>query len=207
MAGKWTLPSFAQTRQGVERAGANLTRTTVTPNVDANGKPEHTIDPVPETYAPRYNAYRGGEMHGVPAAEPWDGGPQGFTDGTVDVHWDHSDADEHVIPVRIVADADEVIKTWRSGQNQAPAQGNSPAPIIPRNRQRTKLYLRNISTTSQTVWISQDVNASPFAGYPLNVADGPLALETTGPVYAISSDVNPCPVAFLYEFVERVTVQ
>lgn len=199
------LPSKAQMRERAQRAAASLTGTTVTPDKDAAGKDKPLpITPHMEGRG-NNNPYRGQQMHGVAPGAEWEPVTE-FGNGTIDVVWDHNDPDEHVVPVRIVADADEQIKTWRTGQSQAPGTGNSPAPILPRNRQRTKATIKNTTSTGQTLWIGRDVNVNPFSGYPLAAAEV-LAFEHTETVYAISSDANPCPVSFAYEFVERVTVK
>lgn len=199
------LPSRAQLRERALRAAASLTATTVTPDKDAAGKVKPSpLAPEMESHAGHFNAYRGVEMHGVAPGEDWEA-PTEFGNGTVEVTWDHVDPDAHVVPVRIIADADEAIKTWRVGQSAAPGTGNPGAPIVPRNRKRTKLTLKNVTSTGQTLWIAQDVNVSPFNGYPL-AGNEVMSFEHTGVVYAISSDVNPCPVTFMYEFIERVTV-
>lgn len=206
----WVLPTLAELRAQGQKIGANLTVTTVTPNVDVNGKPVPEPDePIMDTFAPRVNAYRGSEMHGVKSGEPWDGGPQGFTDGTVPVEWDYSDPDRYVVPVRIVEDADETLNRWRTGQHQGSPTGSAPAMIVPQHRQRTRILLRNISSNaSQILWITHgaDMNG-PFTGYPLFNNDAPLELYTHEAIYAASSDNNPCAVAFAYEYVGRVDFQ
>lgn len=200
------LPSLAQIRQRAAQMGANLTRTTITPNVDVDGKPEHEpVAPVLEHPNERYNAYRGTEMHGVKPGDPWDGGPDGFTNGTVDVHWSHEDTDYPIIPVRIVSDADEVLERWRSTQHQAAPAGMAPAQILPQHRQRTRIRIKNLSTTTQTVWILHSENENgTFNGFPLAPTDPPFELITHEAVYASSSDVNPAPVAMVVEFVDRL---
>jgi hypothetical protein len=204
------LPSLAQVRQRAAQMGArlgtNLTRTTVTPNVDVNGKPEHEPEtPIMEHPNERYNAYRGTEMHGVEPGNPWDGGPEGFTNGTVDVHWTHDDPDYGVVPVRVVADPDETLNRWRTAQHFANAVGLAPAQIIPQHRQRTRIRIVNLSTTDQTIWIihSENENGS-FNGFPIKPTDPPFELITHEAVYASSSDANPAPVAFVVEFVDRL---
>lgn len=193
------LPSFAQVRSALLKAGVlPADSRKLPPPVDMTGEP--VPEPVqPQTEGrPAYNAWRGGEMHGVVAPVALEPNAEGYGDGTVAVHYDETE--EHVLPVRIVSgDEAETINAWHATQSVAPVAGERPpVQIVPRNRKRTKVRVQNIAA-ADGAWIGSDGQVSPSNGWWL--APGvSVDLSTTEPIYAVSGTANPVPLGVIIEY-------
>lgn len=200
------LPSFGQVREAVVRAtrGAGFSVTTTPPPLPetAEGEPiAAPSDPVMEGRQP-YFPYRGTETHGVVSPDPTVlEDAEGYGPGTVDVIYDESPKGGTVIDVRVISDSAEQLAAWRVNQFTAPAVGNPPIGIASRQRNRTKLEIKNLSDVVG-VWIGPEAELSAFNGYYLGPGED-VTLSSTEPVYALANGPDPVAVCLLSEFTQE----
>jgi hypothetical protein len=150
---------------------------------------------------PAYLPYRGNEMHGVEPPPAMTPEPQGYGAGTVDVVYDETPPGHGVIDVRVITDDKEQLHDWRSNQLLAPAAGNPPQGIASRQRNRTKLQIKNVSTTDG-LWIGPNAEVSAFNGYYLAPGED-VTLNSTESVFALGNGPNLVPVCVLTEFTQQ----
>jgi hypothetical protein len=200
------LPSYAELRERLVKAtrGAGFPVQTPQPPPPETAEGE----PIPEPYDPiaegrqAYLPYRGTEMHGVASPDPTVfEDAEGYGPGTVPVVYDETPKGGTVIDVRLVSDSAEQLAAWRVNQFTAPAAGNPPANIASRQRNRTKLQIKNLATVDG-VWIGPSAELSAFNGWLLKAGEE-VTLSSTETVYALANGANIVPVALLTEFTQE----
>jgi hypothetical protein len=139
--------------------------------------------------------YRGAEDHGVAFSAdtvayggPLHDGLGGTTQESLTVLPTPSPPDIDPIPVYVVhpdSDDSENYIIFRTGQTFATVQA---APIIGRQRNRTKLKVRNLGP--DTIYLGQNESLNPTNGFPLSV-NSEWNTETTEELYAlVAGDVE-----------------
>lgn len=196
------LPSFAQIRSRALRAGIiPATDTPLDPPVDQEGRniPDD-MDPIAEGRGP-FLPYRGTEMHGVPAPPPGREDAEGYTGGTVNVHYREDDdgKPEHVLPVRIVEGESSAVTFTAFRVDQFIVPSDRVIMIVPRLRTRKKLIIRNMNQGGNRVWIgpTAEIASSGIAGGAVH-ATGAFPVmgnsredfTTTEAMYAIAAGPN-----------------
>lgn len=194
------LPSWASIRKFLLESPAirPSVQTPLSPPVDVTGKPEPPpVMPQEESRLP-YIPYRGSQDHGVPTPSVFHEDAEGYTGGTVDVHYDDKEPGGTVLDVRVISDAVEQISAWRVTQSVCPVMGSAPAQIVNRNRTRSKVTVQNLSQTDG-IWISPDTNTSPLTSYFI-AAGTSKDFSTTEEIYGMSGTATAVPVAILWEY-------
>ena len=194
------LPSFAQLRDATKKFVANTRLPGEAPTPfydDPNDNDPDAIPPVMEGRG-QFIPYRGTETHGVALGEMTDSGPQGYGDGSVAVMYDAEPPKDHVVSVRIVTDAKEEIKAFRTDRTYA---SSVVTAIVNRNRQRTSVKIKNIG--GGVVLIGHDTTLNAMNGYPL--ADGAeTSFTSTEAIYAVSQDGTTRELAILTDFTQDI---
>ncbi len=200
-----TMPGYSEVRERLLKVARGLASTQspepLPPVTPEGGVIPEPVDPQMEGRQ-RYFPYRGIETHGVPSPDPTvTEDAEGYGKGTVDVVYDETPKGGAVIDVRVISDSAEQLKAWRVNQLTVPPAGNPPAMIASRQRERTKLEIKNMSTTDG-MWISPESNVSAFNGYFL-AAGASQTLSSTEAVYALSNSAALVPVCMLTEFTQE----
>jgi hypothetical protein len=199
------MPSFAEVREALIKATRGAGFTFQTPPPPPPQTPEGHDIPEPldteEEGRPAFIPYRGGEFHGVEPPAHMVPDAEGYGPGTVDVVYDEQPPGHGAIDVRVISDDKEQLHAWRTNQLLAPAAGNPPQQIASRQRNRTKLKIKNVSTTDG-VWIGPAAEVSAFNGYYLAPGDDET-LNSTESVYALGNGPNLVAVCVLTEFVQE----
>lgn len=192
------LPSWPQVRLRGKQIAAALAPPITTPE----GKPvAPAVDPIPEGRSP-YIPYRGPNVHGGPnTTQAAYSEPEHYGDGSVAVHWNPPEAPDHIVPVRIIADAKEQITNFRTGQIPT---GDNAQMIVNRNRGRTNLKLKNLSAAGgNACWIGSDESVNSMSGYRLDGGQE-LTLSSTEDVWAINVVPGaPVILSFLIEYTQQ----
>jgi hypothetical protein len=207
-----TLPSWPQLKDAAKKG---LARTQLPPrpelfqDVEGDDDP-HAIDPVAEG-RPAYNPYRGSEFHGVEPKERWVPDAEGYGDGTVSVIYDEDTGPEHVVPVRIVSgDEAETFLAFRVDQFIVPS--DRVITLVPRNRQRKTLKVRNLNQGGNRVWVGNTQEIVQYGGaggavhsvgaFPI-MGNSSESFNTTEAIFAIAAGPNAdgsAQVVIYYEF-------
>jgi hypothetical protein len=195
------LPSWPQVREAVQKG---IARTQPPPPPEQFRDEPGDVDPsaIEPTMEGQQSflPYRGTENHGVPFGSMTDGGPQGFNDGSVAVVYDEPPPPDHVVIVRLVTDAKEEIKAFRTDQSSA---GGFPQAIVNRQRQRTSLKIKHLGGNgTPRVWLGEGPELTAMNGYPLD-SGGEITISSTEAVYAVSNDplIN-VPLAIWVDFTQ-----
>lgn len=153
--------------------------------------------PVPDQPAGEVFAYRGQEKHGVESPHPYLRG-----EDTLDTIEEFQPVEPpplpDPIPVIIVNDngGARQIQSWSANQMSVDA---APRQIVGRNRARTKVTIRNLSTTV-TIFVGRSPNGTTaLSGYPLGPGAS-MELAATDEVCAVSPTGALVYVGILQEF-------
>lgn len=195
------MPSFAQVRQAAIKAakGPISTHTDHTPPVTVEGKDTpKPRDPHMESRQ-AYFPYRGVETHGVPSPAPYVPDAEGYTDGLTEVRWDEDEPGGTVLDVRVISDAAEQIRAFRTLQYPLPANTAAPLQIVSRNRARTKITFQNMSAVDGCLIGGPSVSAT--TGYYL-APGANKELSTTEEVWGISNTANSPIVSVIMEYTQ-----
>lgn len=154
-------------------------------------------EPVMEEYAGENFPYRGIETHGVkPTADPTNM-PDWREDGRlVPVAYVPEGVEIAPIPVRIVTSGQKEVKKFRVNKYVVP---DTPVQMLPRDATRTRIRIRNRST-SLNIFIGSDSSVTEDFGYIVGTS-ATLELVTTEEVWAIAGAGNTVSIDLLTEYV------
>jgi len=156
----------------------------------------HPTAPILETYEGTNHPYRGVEQHGVSDTGDPSDPVREFSDGTRKVIYEEPPKEIDPVPVRIVQEGSQELRTLRTWQYSLSA--GQVARVIPANPNRTKVRIKNLAAFA--VYIGGDPAVAAFTGYPLNQNET-LELDTQDEVYVLNPDlVLNANVAFVDQF-------
>lgn len=153
-------------------------------------------EPAAEVYAGENFPYRGIETHGVkPTADPTNM-PDWRSDGRlVPVLTVPPNVEIEPVPVRIVNEGSREIKRWRNSTYLVP---DTAVQIVGRDRTRTRVLIRNVST-ADPIFIGTDSSLTPTFGYVLDFG-ATLELFSTEEIWAIANPTDSVSLNILVEY-------
>jgi hypothetical protein len=144
----------------------------------------HPTDPILETYEGSNHPYRGIEQHGIPDT----GGPSDpvreFSDGTRKVIYDEPPKEIDPVPVRVIQQGDEEIRSWRVITDKVPAL-NGVRRVLGQNKKRTKIRIKN--NNNFFLYIGTNESIASYTGYPMGAFES-LELDIQEEVWVMNPD-------------------
>lgn len=144
------------------------------------------LNPIPErAFAPVF-PYRGMQQHGVPVdAQPWIPQDAEAQSWEGEVVYDPEHIPLQPIPVVIVNESEEEIRSWRAVTHSVRMTGASL--VVGQNPRMTRVRLRNTSDATDTdmiVWVGHESNVGRLSGWPIYPGEQ-LEICAEEEVYAI----------------------
>jgi hypothetical protein len=145
----------------------------------------HPDAPILETYEGSNHPYRGIETHGVEDNGDPSNPQMEWADGTRKVVYDEDKPSIDPVPVRIVTESKDELRSWRT--RQALVQPNNiPTRIIGRNSRRTGLRLKN--NNNFFIYVGDNESIASFTGYPLGSFES-IDLDIEDEIWSLNPDV------------------